>query len=350
MRWNCPHCGVNLALSDEKLSPTWSFSRCYQCSGYALVRSSDTNAIKVDRAPVGEEIILPEAREKPMLSREAAQNLASFTGYSAGPSRPVVKPAQRRSSLATTSPAMATSSETQVIHEFSRRVPSFPVMPPELNSLRDSLRDARPPVQRPLAGPDAPTGATVDRSSSELGSPIHPFARIFPEPLPEAPAQPSRLRLFPIAVGILGAIALGSGIYLLTQEQVPARSDQSSHAVRAIQKTSVGYSDQVRSQAMAPERPPERVQTSVTPKAVQLSTENPPLIVQPREKNTHIRSGPGMVYPVVGNARENVKYVVTDWSDRWFKVLPQEPAKARNVASEEQTGWIRTDAVQVLSN
>lgn len=75
MRWNCPHCGVNLAVIDDQLSTGWSFSRCYQCGGFALVRQAEINVIKVDRAPQGERVLLPESHETPMLSDEATRNL-----------------------------------------------------------------------------------------------------------------------------------------------------------------------------------------------------------------------------------------------------------------------------------
>lgn len=77
MRWNCPHCGVNLAIVDDKVGLGWSFSRCYKCGGFALVRKVETNVVKVDRAPLGENVLLPEAAEQPLsiLSENSIQNL-----------------------------------------------------------------------------------------------------------------------------------------------------------------------------------------------------------------------------------------------------------------------------------
>ena len=75
MRWSCPHCGVNLAVADDKLGSGWSFSRCYKCGGFALVRRSEVNLIKVDKAPAGENVLIPEASETPMLSNQATQKL-----------------------------------------------------------------------------------------------------------------------------------------------------------------------------------------------------------------------------------------------------------------------------------
>jgi hypothetical protein len=132
-----------------------------------------------------------------------------------------------------------------------------------------------------------------------------------------------------------------------------------SHSANNATGNPNSYSDQVRSQAMAPDRQPQSLSAQqlvpTAPKPVQLSSDNPPLLVQPKAKNIHLRSGPGMIYPVVGNADEKAKYIVTDWNDRWFKVLPQTGANAAQnsaqnnaQANEEIAGWIRTDSVQVV--
>jgi hypothetical protein len=243
---------------------------------------------------------------------------------------------------------------------------------------------------RPLSGPNAPAGASVDRSAmpsymngvngvSSVSS-VNGLngAGIFPEPLPEVPAAAGKIRLLPMAIGIAAAFALGSGLYLLMQSgeiiektrptlsdrrQAPARAEendtvaQTQHAITPVAVAKVaqaqphaGYSDQVRSQAMAPERQPQSLTAQqpapTAPHPVQLSSDNPPLVVQPKARNIHLRSGPGMVYPVVGNADERAKYIVTDWNDRWFKVLPQSASASQN--GEEIAGWIRTDSVQVV--
>lgn len=51
MRWNCPHCNVALSVADEQLGQGWCFSKCYQCSGFSLVRASGQGALKIDGKP-----------------------------------------------------------------------------------------------------------------------------------------------------------------------------------------------------------------------------------------------------------------------------------------------------------
>ncbi|MEK6704574.1 MAG: hypothetical protein AABZ06_02190 [Bdellovibrionota bacterium] len=78
MQWNCPHCGMSLAVHDDKISSGWSFSKCYKCGGFSLVKRSEANVIKVDKAPRGENVLLPESSETPLMRREALENLATF--------------------------------------------------------------------------------------------------------------------------------------------------------------------------------------------------------------------------------------------------------------------------------
>lgn len=167
MRWNCPHCGTNLAVADEKVGSGWSFSRCYKCAGYGLVRRSDVTLIKVDRAPEGEPVLLPEAHENAtsMLSQTATRNLNRYTGAHSATATPTIN------------------------------VTGGPASP-----AKPSVRTA------------TPRGATPQpRSSTQnLG---------LPEPLPNIPRQKVGQRLAPMAIGLAGILTIGSGIYLYVQGQ-----------------------------------------------------------------------------------------------------------------------------------
>src|SRR5687767_11704308 len=82
MQWSCPHCGIALAITDETLGTGWSFSRCYKCGGFALIRRAEINVIKVDKAPPGERVILPEASMSPsqgLISEKATQKYAKHS-------------------------------------------------------------------------------------------------------------------------------------------------------------------------------------------------------------------------------------------------------------------------------
>lgn len=67
MRWNCPHCRIDLEASDDQVSSTWLFSLCPKCSRFGLIRANSTAAVKVDRAPTGEKFIRASAAGIPVI-------------------------------------------------------------------------------------------------------------------------------------------------------------------------------------------------------------------------------------------------------------------------------------------
>lgn len=220
MRWNCPHCGTNLAVSDEKMSAGWSFSRCYKCAGFALVRRSDVNLIKVDRAPAGETVLLPEARENPtdMLSQSATDHLARYVG------------------------AKAERAKIEAIQA----------------SAATALRaDAKPTIRPAATNRRAVTASAVPAATPHLSAGLG-FG--LPEPLPENPTHTIGQRLIPAAIAMTGAFAIASGIYLYLQGQAlweKANSPTEKHAKAANEPIPASpMIDEVRSQAMAPERAP----------------------------------------------------------------------------------------------
>ena len=91
MNWNCPHCGVLLALQETQIGPGWSFSKCYTCGGFALIRRAEINVIKVDQAPPGEKVLLPERSSDSavaVLSQEASARLLKIKSMQPPPPPP----------------------------------------------------------------------------------------------------------------------------------------------------------------------------------------------------------------------------------------------------------------------
>ena len=259
MRWSCPHCGINLAVSDDKMGSGWSFSRCYKCGGFALVRRAEINLVKVDRAPAGEHIILPEASEEPettMMSQEATENLARLRRESAEKAaiRQAARAAQQQQHLAMADAIQGGRAHTQ--------------------PLEPRITNAAPPPVNALAG----NGAMANTAAAGAAA-----APAFPQPMPEMPlaAIPNingrdftpiraRARFLPVAIGIAAVTAIGSGMYLYDQGQTlweKARVSGSTayelpdHLARPApvrHSTSMGASqaltDQVHANAMAPVR------------------------------------------------------------------------------------------------
>lgn len=266
MRWNCPHCGVGLAISDEKVSTGWSFSRCYKCAGHALVRRSEINLIKVDKAPPGERVLLPEGSEEPMMSQNASDN---YHRVVADPSRP-------------------TANRTQVLSTPSAAA----VTPPQF------------------------TLPTLD-TTRNFGGPL-------PDPLPESrfsmPNVPPRV--LPVAMGVAGALAIGSGIYLYVQGMNLWNKARQSAPIAAsespiIPTAAVVQTDKVQTSAMAPSR-------SIT--------------VQSRIAGAKVYSGPGAEFSTIGVMDLHKNYRVSEWNERWFKV-----------ELDGRMGWVRNDLVQPVT-
>lgn len=115
MQWNCPHCGILLAISDDTMGTGWSFSRCYKCGGFALIRRTEVNVIKVDKAPLGERVILPEASHNPsvgLMSEGAMKNFSRHFSQAAPNSskgeKPIVRPAGSSQRTAVPPPPFST--------------------------------------------------------------------------------------------------------------------------------------------------------------------------------------------------------------------------------------------------
>ncbi len=268
MRWNCPHCGIALAVTDEKLSSSWTFSRCYKCGGFALVRKTDVNLVKVDHAPIGEKVILPEGSETPTLSSTAMKNLAGFVSNGGQP-KPTILPARRRPitpNKATTPPP------------FQGR--AIPMLPPPLPRVDDEKGIAQ--------------------------------------------------KILPLAMALMSVVAMSSGFYLFKQGQNLYRRSveppTTAKVAQAIKPVVSGERlieiDQVRASAQAAPTRSATPATTATPE--QDPAPLPGLVIRPRSAMVMLRSGPGTSYKELGYANPSLQYVVMEWKERWFKVLIQD--------------------------
>lgn len=353
MRWSCPHCGINLAAADEKLGPGWSFSQCYKCAGFALIRRAEVNLIKVDRAPVGENVILPEPSEEPLLNSEASQRLS---------------------------------------HYFSKKSEDKPTIRPATKRAQAPVQATAPIGQAPNT---SPTTQEIINNLKNEGSSLISGESSLPDPLPEIGLRGFNLKgkTLPLAIGIAGAMAVGSGVYLYIQGQIlwekaasginapesrdlasnPSGSEvvQAPPLVAKNQPTAHRngeMTDRLRQSAMAPDRTSEEtgiqqlkepaIENDIredTPLQALLPKITPPveskpapaahgasLVVQAKINRAHMRAGPGSHYPMVATADTRLRYPVIEWSDRWFRVALPGPSG--------KMAWIRNDLVQVVSS
>lgn len=336
MQWNCPHCGVTLAVADETLGTGWSFSRCYKCGGFALIRKSEINIIKVDKAPPGERIILPEASKNPsiaLMGKEASQKLAKHMNQKISKSETT-----ENSNSSNTSP------------------------PPFLNSQKKiDLSEM---------------GSNLENKTSKL------FENI-PDPLPEIP-EDDNTRMIPYGIAATACLVLLSGSYLFIQgqslykkthilnvneEELSGKQIQSAtHQINTetnsngVEKKLVAaltppiVIDQVQQSAMAPLKlnqelnsPGEVGQTPLQKNNLTSSNDLKPqpistLFVRVRLKKVNLHSGPGMSYPIVGSATPEYIFNVSDWSERWFQISLKSDSETKTL------GWIRNDLVQTVGD
>ncbi len=345
MQWSCPYCNVTLSVAGEKIGPGWSFCRCYKCSGFALVRKSEINIIKVDKAPPGEKILLPQPFEgstTSVLNASAFQNLNNF------------------------------------------------------NELKPSTQEISNNFQK--MGTNSNISSTLE---SNIASP-HLSAPTIPDPLPSITSSGQKNQV--LSYGVIGSagLAIISGFYLYNQgekiwhnayhindvastiinenennlkndsltnlndnaKNYPihtfnqnTKEDKQPSTSKIFDENEEHHSqpeliDQVQHSAMAAiQNPPP------APEEHKINTQS--LLVKIRNKRVNLHSGPGIDLPVIGVALPGTNYIVTETNDRWFKLLLS-PNKlnqnsgqkfALNVGqdSNQRSGWIRNDYVQILS-
>lgn len=188
-------------------------------------------------------------------------------------------------------------------------------------------------------------------------------------PLPDALPDPQsvtvkkasrRFRLLSWAISAAGVMTIGSGAYLYFQGQalwekaqiqvandVVSRSNEATPVMQLTAHSKPEASDQISHSAMAPVRPNAPAESEAPSSSASLTKGSASLIVQPRAKNADLHSGPGSLYPIVGIANTAQHYLVTDWNDRWFRVILRENA-AKEASKPPKMAWIRTDLVQVV--
>jgi hypothetical protein len=357
MRWSCPHCGTHLAVAEDRLGTGWSFSRCFKCSGYALIRRAEVNVIKVHGAPTGERILSTESHDQTLMSQKSIETLGNFV--TSGPQ------AHSNSQMISSATAGFSASANAAAGASAAGQPTW------------VAQNSYPPINTathtfgiPNALPELP------EPGSKFGFSMPAFPKL---------SLDLRARLLPAAIVVAGVTTVSSGIYFYLQGRELLNRASNPPASRAIQPASVTaqpqigagaaaapahapgsnrdqaleaaasrISDQVRAQAMAPIRQSAPIAPSapVTPvRSSEFSAAAPAIlqmIVQPAIPNAKIRSGPGIDYSLVGVADPDTRYTITAWQDRWFKIKAKTSAAA--VTSPQPEGWIRNDLVRTITS
>jgi hypothetical protein len=292
----------------------WSFSKCYKCGGFALIRRTEINIIKVDKAPPGEKILLPEASIQPhegLITSKATEKIARFQNQNTATSLEVTQPIPKTTPKSTSLPASG-------------------ITDPNFNPVK-RRKSHLIPVGITFATLVAfISGAYLLKQWSThdhlLFSKTNPITVSRPA-LPTVPTP--------------------------SIESVPTHPTTLSNT---IQDPRIGANV-----AITPEIPkysfsvtdlddPEATPPSTSESQASQNQEHPLFLVKVRTNNAHVHSGPGMKYPVVKTITADTLYQVTHWNHRWFKISPTQDGSEgmilKNTSSE--LGWVRNDLVKVI--
>jgi hypothetical protein len=309
MRWSCPHCGTNLGVTDERLGTGWSFSRCFKCAGYALIRRAEVNVIKVHGAPSGERVLSTEVHEQTLMSQKTIDALIDAPAGASQAGKPSW--IAQNASFATPPPLMATPRIPESLPELSETAKLNFILPKISVAVKSRLL----PAAIVIAG--------VTTVSSGLYFYLQGRELLNRASAPAQSARPVQNTIQPATV---------------IQQPQPAAHAPGVNRDRAVEAAAASISDQLRERAMAPTREPQL--TDAAPTITNM-------LVQTAISNAKVRSGPGIEHELVGIADPETRYVITAWQDRWFKIQPKANAAAA-VAPPQIEGWIRNDLVRII--
>ena len=321
MRWNCPHCKVALAISDETLGNDWNFSRCFQCGGFGLIRRTEVNLVKIDKAPPGEKVLLSERPDSGLMNREATENLARL--------RTQIDEQARFDSA-----AAAVSSPAQ------KKIPS----PPNFFAKAGGTLEKK--VTSPLI--QKPVGALLLAPQLTEKAEQAPFLaqKAMPFPLPPLADKTRGLRRTQSSaiLGLTAIVALVAGLYLLNEGRALIERGRllASTTPEPLREHSVST---VIRPAQLVDRLPQKAMAPIRTLDAESKSEASAIFIEIQAKNALFRSGPGTEFRSVGIANPGLRYVVSDWKDRWFKVtLPTQAG-----FKPETAAWIRNDLVRLVA-
>ncbi|MBI3535923.1 MAG: hypothetical protein HY072_10620, partial [Deltaproteobacteria bacterium] len=322
MRWDCPHCGATLSVSDEKLNPGWSFSSCYMCNGFALVRRSDVNLIKVDGAPPDEEVLhtknleeitktAPQVALKPTIKPALKRTNTSLTELPKP--LPELKTEKRprqwiKAAIGVTLPFMLVSGYFLYMQSYELLSKAQSLSPKKTQNV--ALKNSSPVTSPVTSGEDSAD------MQSQAGSEIIPAPSLLA-------AQPDIQTT-------------------QTQMQVPAQLQALEHIPENIPENII---DKVEKDSMSTEQIAainEDNTANIKPEIKII----PQFIVEPKYNNSPLRAGPGLNYSVLGRANHQLRYIVKTWKGEWFQL--EETGRALKIAAKEVSPptWIRSDLVR----
>ncbi len=338
MRWNCPHCSVALAVSDEKMGAGWTFSRCYKCGGFALIKQAEVSLIKIDRTPGNTGLQIPEGISAQAITQ--IQNAQTQQTALKSAQQSTLNSAPQQPLSANQLMAKQISDGLKPVVKASTRHLHTNVSTPNVASVAHATAQQKlmsavktPPKFKPLV---EARGTNAKSSGGFL-----------PEPLPEEPLRPWYYKLMPFAMGLAAFSMAVSGIYLYWQGQKvivqtkPSVSENTSETrpEPAHHSQNENLKDQIHAAAMAPERGPSAV--GEVREVIRVSRDIPkvktPLLVQAVKPHTRIYREPSSDSEVLSIANPKLNYIVSSVKNDWFQILYKDDLKQTEQAFLKKT-------------
>ena len=359
MQWSCPHCRTQLTTSEDHLGSGWSFSRCAHCNGYSLIRKTEINVIRVDKAPPGEKIIpshpyfsKPEEIESPSISPSpspATSTLAlgstPLTSSPLTPSPLTPDPTPHPSELAkrlnektqsklspppfTPSNSIPSLSNTQAVHPTTQMSPT---LKENIHSLNPSLPESS--AARTLEAPPRLESQKTQHTtpphspSAALSSSIHPRPQ---DLILKNPALEETRALSQITLNISGTQFPNRDSRSQTQPTHPLFSHPPSSSSRSYTHTVLaiigiltgGFVVMNQRNIILHDAHLEEVmtdevkQTALAPVA---SSEQHKKWIETQKELLNAHEGPGSHFPVITQLAPYTLYEVQDIQNSWIKV------------------------------
>ena len=401
LHWNCPHCGIKLIVSQEYLGTGWSFSRCAQCTGYCLIRRTEINVIRVDKAPPGEKIIpshiepqhphphpyphpYPHRTSQTQLNTHQTlhlplpypQNQAS-TLYASGATETCLSPTPQPLKTDTTQEASP------------QRVASSPSSLTQQSNPFDSSAAKGSELHSPSTAPPQTSSRSVSQIAHELQEKTKNIPQ--PPPPPNTSSHPHQQR------GLCSQPDLAPlNEHSLTSVPRPTQSDESESnpilqtPLQPLSETTLSISGAALPELQSVASHPAQLPTQRSPllfsgalailiaggyiiatqKQLDWRSDQESVIVSDQVKETalapipnqdpsadqqhietqaelvHTYSGPGLNFPVIYELAPHSTYKVLEVHESWVKINLEHLSNSLNIKS----GWVPTEKIKVKSN
>jgi hypothetical protein len=359
MRRNCPHCGADQTVADEKLTTGWVFLKCHHCAAVSPIQGRAA----MNLAQAAEKPLRSEKAQSAKLEEPRVEITKSILKLPPVPeflkSEPTAKVSESIKTIEAPKIIQTSKPSETLLSQALESEPGEPmVFEPESHAAQ--------PVPILLEEEEAPQEG-LEAAKAFAGKLKGDFGRKFEQFRPYA---------LPL---VMAVVCFGSGGYLIRSarlirqgswifsapsaalvasdvapaaDSVPQTDSSVAQAASSINSTSASRapaSVQAQSPSQAPvaaAAPAKTYRATVESKSKKIANSTlPPTSPSSEDKvqvlanNAVLRAGPGLHYNKVGTARAELQLLVKGSFDNWIEV---------RTGGGNKTAWIRSDLVKPL--